>query len=235
MTARHPGTIMAIAALAAGALSGCGSSSTTSSSNSTASSSVKVKISAPTERSTVDGSHVVVRGTVTPTDATVEVRGRQAAVGNGVFQADVALQPGKNTIDVIASAAGAAPESTSVVVIRKTHASAPARTVTTTSPPPPAGGNPSSGGGSWPSGTAGWTVILTSAQDESSAEAVASRARSAGLGDVGTLYSSDHSSLRPGYWVAYSGVLSRADAVARQGQARAAGFSDAYARFVSAS
>lgn len=93
----------------------------------------------------------------------------------------------------------------------------------------------SSAGGSWPAGTSAWTVILASAGDHSSAENVAARALAAGLEGVGVLNSSDHSSLRAGYWVAYTGVLGKDDAARRQGEARAAGFSDAYARFVSAS
>lgn len=87
--------------------------------------------------------------------------------------------------------------------------------------------------GSWPSGACAWTVVLRSSTSKSEAEVAAARANESGLPDVGTLLSSEHTSLRAGYWVAYSGVLSRADATARQREARAAGFSDAYARYVS--
>lgn len=98
----------------------------------------------------------------------------------------------------------------------------------------PSSANSGQAGGSWPSGTSAWTVILVSAASRSEAESVASRARGAGLGDVGVLYSGDHSSLRSGYWVAYTGVLSKSGATSRQGTARSSGFSDAYVRYVSA-
>ena len=85
----------------------------------------------------------------------------------------------------------------------------------------------------WPSGVSAWTVILASKATEADAEAVATVAVDDGLPQVGILFSSDHSSLRPGYWVAFSGVLDQAAASAAQQQARAAGFADAYVRFVS--
>lgn len=85
----------------------------------------------------------------------------------------------------------------------------------------------------WPSDTSAWTVVLVSADGRSEAETVAARARRVGLDEVGVLYSSDHSSLRPGYWVAYTGVLDKSSASARQTSARSAGFGDAYMRFVS--
>ena len=61
---------------------------------------------------------VTVRGTVTPPDATVQIVGQPAQVGNGVFTGSVALHRGANTIDVVASAAGAAPATTTITVKR---------------------------------------------------------------------------------------------------------------------
>lgn len=87
--------------------------------------------------------------------------------------------------------------------------------------------------GSWPSGTSAWTVILASVDTRAEAEAVANRASNAELGQLGVLFSSNHSSLRPGYWVAYSGVLDKSGARSRQAAARSAGFPEAYARYVS--
>jgi len=106
------------------------------------------------------------------------------------------------------------------------------------SPPPPPTtpiGKPDSGGGdaSWPAGTAAWTVVLASTASRTEADQVAARASSAGLGQVGVLFSSDYSSLSAGYWVAYSGVLDRAETSTRQSEARAAGFGDAYPREIS--
>jgi hypothetical protein len=62
------------------------------------------------------GNRVTVRGTVTPSDATVQVLGQPAQVGNGVFAVAVPLHRGPNTIDVVASAAGAAPATRTITV-----------------------------------------------------------------------------------------------------------------------
>lgn len=88
--------------------------------------------------------------------------------------------------------------------------------------------------GAWPSGTSAWTVVLASVGSSSEAKQTSDRAMRAGLTDVGVLLSSEHRSLRPGYWVAYTGVMTKAESVDRQSQARRSGFSDAYARYVSA-
>jgi hypothetical protein len=89
------------------------------------------------------------------------------------------------------------------------------------------------GADSWPAGVTGWTVVLASAASRDEAQRVAARASSAGLPQAGVLFSSNYSSLHAGYWVAYTGVLDRAEAGTRQTEARAAGFGDAYARQVS--
>jgi hypothetical protein len=94
-------------------------------------------------------------------------------------------------------------------------------------------GAPVGNSDSWPAGVVGWTVILGSSQTRSAAESIAGSAVSAGLPQVGVLFSSNYSSLNDGYWVTYTGVLgTRSDAVARQDEARASGFTDAYAREV---
>jgi hypothetical protein len=88
--------------------------------------------------------------------------------------------------------------------------------------------------GSWPAATVAWTVVLASVGSRSEAEAQQERAHQAALPEAGVLLSTQHSSLRPGYWVAFTGVLSHDEVVRRQQQARTSGFADAYARFVSA-
>jgi Glucodextranase, domain B len=83
-----------------------------------ANSSIEVQITAPADGSSLRADRVTVRGTVTPPNAEVQIVGRQAQVGNGVFTASVALHAGSNTIDVVASAAGATPASKTITVTR---------------------------------------------------------------------------------------------------------------------
>jgi hypothetical protein len=98
--------------------------------------------------------------------------------------------------------------------------------------PTPAATTVATVSGDWPGGS-GYTVVLTSASSVAAARVVQRRASDAGL-DAGLLNSSDFSSLRPGYWVVFSGTYSNeAGASARQARARALGFTDAYTRFVS--
>jgi hypothetical protein len=104
------------------AVSGCGSTTTTVS---TASSSVgnganvSVSVTSPTSGAVMAASSVTVRGTVDPPNATVQVQGKAAAVGNGVFTGSAELHGGKTTIDIIGSAPGDSPGSTSVEVTRQ--------------------------------------------------------------------------------------------------------------------
>jgi hypothetical protein len=88
--------------------------------------------------------------------------------------------------------------------------------------------------GSWPAGVSAWTVILASDATQAEADQAASRASSGGLPETGVLLSDDHSSLKAGYWMSFTGVLTHDDAVARVAQAHADGFPDAYVRYVSA-
>jgi hypothetical protein len=85
----------------------------------------------------------------------------------------------------------------------------------------------------WPSATGAWTVVLAATRQRSNAVIFANRARAAGY-DARVLRSDSHGTLTPGYWIAYSGVLSESEARDRQAEIRADGFADAYARFVSA-
>jgi hypothetical protein len=104
---------------AAAGLAGCGGSTSTSTSTSTAANSaVVVQVTSPASGTVINGNNVTVRGTVSPANATVQVQGHPAAVGNGVFTGDASLQSGKTTIDVIGSAPNESPGSTSVVITR---------------------------------------------------------------------------------------------------------------------
>lgn len=85
--------------------------------------------------------------------------------------------------------------------------------------------------GDWSGGSA-YTVILASKPDEAAARQVQREASDAGL-DAGVLNSNAFPSLRPGYWVVFSGAhSSQGDAAKRQSRARSLGYGDAYARFI---
>jgi hypothetical protein len=90
---------------------------------------------------------------------------------------------------------------------------------------------------SWPSGKDGFTVVLRSvptSEGRGEADAAAARARREGLPQVGVLLSSNYSSLRPGYYVTFSGIYDRlSQARNALPRARSSGFPLAYAREVS--
>jgi hypothetical protein len=56
----------------------------------------------------------------------VQVAGQSAQVGSGVFTTSVPLQPGANQLDVVASAQGSAPVTTTIAVTRGGSSSTPA-------------------------------------------------------------------------------------------------------------
>lgn len=94
-------------------------------------------------------------------------------------------------------------------------------------PPPP----PTDSSDDWPGGS-GYTTILASVASEAQARRVQARASASGL-DAGVLLSSNYRSLRPGYWVVFSGTsTSKHDADRRTARAKSLGFG-AYPRFVS--
>lgn len=99
-------------------------------------------------------------------------------------------------------------------------------TTTTTTPPPP---EPED---DWPGGSA-YTAMLGAFSVESNAWARQREATARGL-DAGVLWSSDYSSLTPGYWIVFSGSFpSSAEAAERASHAKELGYSDSYPRFVS--
>jgi cell division septation protein DedD len=83
----------------------------------------------------------------------------------------------------------------------------------------------------WPEGEEAWTVILLSSESRPPADARAGELAAAGT-PVGVLHSDDFSSLRPGYWVVFSGRY----ATVEEAQAAASGLGAAaagsYARLV---
>lgn len=92
--------------------------------------------------------------------------------------------------------------------------------------------NASASADDW-SGGSGHTVVIASLGSQSQALAKQRDVTTAGL-DAGVLNSSDYSSLRPGFWVVFSGSFSTAELAAeRQARARNLGFGDAYVRYVS--
>lgn len=114
---------------------GCGSTTTTTTQGG---GEVSVVITAPTSNSVIAGSSVEVRGTVSPPTASVQVQGKPAPVGNGVFTGTAELHGGRTTIDVIGSALGEVPGSTSVVVVQQSNNSSggsSANTTTSTATP----------------------------------------------------------------------------------------------------
>jgi Glucodextranase, domain B len=105
--------LVAVTGLISFVLAACGGSKSTAEN-----SSVTLQVTAPADGSTVRADRVAVRGTVSPGDATVQIAGRTAQVGNGVFAGSVPLHRGANTIDVVASSAGAAPATETITVNR---------------------------------------------------------------------------------------------------------------------
>jgi cell division septation protein DedD len=84
----------------------------------------------------------------------------------------------------------------------------------------------------WPGGS-GYTTILASLGTQADARRFQTTASGRGL-DAGVLYSTNDRSLRPGYWVVFSGTSSsKQDADGRTLRAKSLGYSDAYPRFVS--
>jgi hypothetical protein len=112
----------------------------------------------------------------------------------------------------------------------------PGTTAAPTTTVPPTTTQPGGGLVQWPAGQDGYTVVLASvvsSQGRAAADAQAARARAAGLPQVGVLESSSYSSLRPGFWVVFSGIYSsEAQARAATPSARAKGYPDAYPRRV---
>ncbi len=109
--------VLVIACLAAAA-AGCGGDDNKKPARAPAP--VSLKVSVPDDMSTVRAESVEVKGTVTPASAAVTVLGQRAPVsGGGTFSLSVALEPGANVIDVMATAAARSPALTAFRVTRE--------------------------------------------------------------------------------------------------------------------
>jgi Glucodextranase, domain B/PASTA domain len=86
---------------------------------------VELRIASPADEAVVREDSVQVRGSVEPAGSTVRVMGQDAAVSGGTFTADVALDPGANVIDVMATARGRGPAMTAVRVTRELNVDVP--------------------------------------------------------------------------------------------------------------
>jgi Glucodextranase, domain B len=140
----------AVVGFASVAVTGCGSTTTTTTNVASESGSVVVAVTSPTSGTVIAADSVTVRGTVSPPNAIVQVQGKPAAVGNGVFTGTATLHGGKTRIDVIGSAPNQDPGSTSVSVTRQSGGSTqkPKSHTTTVVPPSstPAPSQPSTSG-----------------------------------------------------------------------------------------
>ncbi|MDA0182968.1 PASTA domain-containing protein [Solirubrobacter phytolaccae] len=86
---------------------------------------VTLKLSLPDDGGMVRDERVVVRGTVSPADASVRVGGEDAEVDGGEFSKEVALAPGGNVIDISASSPGRRPATDAVRVTRDMRVDVP--------------------------------------------------------------------------------------------------------------
>jgi hypothetical protein len=80
---------------------------------------VQLTVSTPDDQAVVTQERVQLAGTVRPSSAQVTVAGRRATVSEGGFRASVALAPGTNVIDVLASAGRARPALVAIRVRRE--------------------------------------------------------------------------------------------------------------------
>jgi hypothetical protein len=80
---------------------------------------VRLTVNEPNDMAVVQSDTVNVQGTVEPAGASVRVLGEAAEVSGGTFRAQVALDPGPNVIDVIATARGRGTAMTAFRVTRE--------------------------------------------------------------------------------------------------------------------
>ena len=84
---------------------------------------------------------------------------------------------------------------------------------------------------SWPSGEEAWTVVLLSSTGRAEADDRAQDLVDAGT-PAGVLRSDDYASLRPGYWVVFSGQYESREEAQTAAEGMGAQAAGAYARFV---
>jgi hypothetical protein len=150
-----------------------------------------------------------------------------AAVYAGGEEDDAA--PGRTLVAI------SPPDVTTTEATTETTATGPVASVptevTTTAPPDGAGpGSPVE----WPADEDGFTVVLSSlpvSNGRDLAMQTARRGLRGGLKEVGVLDSEDFASLHPGFFVVFAGIYPSLEAAENAvGDARDAGFSNAYAR-----
>jgi hypothetical protein len=86
---------------------------------------VRITIASPSDGTRLTQSTVTLSGTVSPSVPAVLVGGRRVAVVSGAFNAEVALAPGANVVDVLAGSARAAAAMTAVRVYRQVTIAVP--------------------------------------------------------------------------------------------------------------
>ena len=86
---------------------------------STPSSTGSVNVKSPSSGTLTRAEYVAVKGTMAPSNATVQIQGKAVPGGNGAFAGNVPLHTGTNTIDIIASAPGSAPATTTITLTRQ--------------------------------------------------------------------------------------------------------------------
>jgi hypothetical protein len=86
---------------------------------------VRLAVNEPNDMAVVQSDTVDVQGTVEPAGAQVRVLGERADVSGGTFRASVALEPGPNVIDVIATARGRGTAMTAFRVTREVPVEVP--------------------------------------------------------------------------------------------------------------
>jgi len=119
----HARSVLVVACLAAAA-AGCGGDKQPRAQRPAPS--VDLSVTAPNDMATVREETVQVNGTVEPASADVLVLGQKAPVsGGGSFSATVALEPGANVIDVMATAPGRGPALTAFRVTREVPVTVP--------------------------------------------------------------------------------------------------------------
>jgi hypothetical protein len=150
-----------------------------------------------------------------------------AAVYAGGEEDDAA--PGRTLVAI------SPPDVTTTEATTETTATAPVASVPTdvTKTAPPDGAGPGSPV-EWPADEDGFTVVLSSlpvSNGRDLAMQTARRGLRGGLKEVGVLDSEDFASLHPGFFVVFAGIYPSLEAAENAvGDARDAGFSNAYAR-----
>jgi hypothetical protein len=98
----------------------------------------------------------------------------------------------------------ALPEASGQTTPEPTTPAEPSATPAPTTTPDSSGGA-GTASAEWPSGKTGWTVVLASDASQSKAKDAADKFAGDGISGVGVLHSDDFASLKPGYWVVFSG------------------------------